>query len=597
TIKLKSDKPVWGAKVKIVYGRGEQYYEVLNSRGYKSSGSTLVHFGLNETNRIDSLCVFWPDGTRTAIENVLADRQMVIEQSHTGNNTNQAVQVSAPYRLFKEVTGQRGLLYRHAEKAFDDFKYGPLLPHKLSGLGPFISQGDVNGDGMNDIFVGGEAFKSGVFFVREEKGSFKQQDLNLDATNEDMGSLLFDADGDGDQDLYVVSGSNEFKARSAYTDRLYVNDGRGNYSRAFDALPQAFESGSVVEGIDFDRDGDTDLFVGGRQKPFRYPSPASSFLLRNDSKEKDKPKFTDVTKEMAPELPDIGMVTDAIWADYDNDQDDDLIITGEWMGIYVFENDKGKFRNVTKDIIPPQLEGWYNCIVAADFDQDGDLDLVAGNRGGNYQNEVSVRNPLELFYGDFDLNGREDVVCSYSRDGVRYPLHDRDISALQIPSLTTRFPTYQSFATASFEEIYGKESLMTSIYLKAHNFQSIYLENRGKDHGFITHPLPIEAQFSAINDIVIIDVDNDGMKDMIIAGNNYDVEVRVPGNDAGIGLVLINKGNNEFAALDAMGSGLFLNENVRDLEIMAVGEEKWLVAMVNNGMMRVFKLGHFGSVH
>ena len=440
-----------------------------------------------------------------------------------------------------------GLTFEHKENEFNDFDREFLLPHKMSVLGPGLAVGDVDGNGLEDFFIGGSFGQGGSIFLQNNDGRFSLGDNNVFSGkpfHEDLGAVFFDADLDGDLDLYVVSGGNEYdKDNILYQDRLYVNDGKGSFSNLGSGLPETRASGSRVIAADFDKDGDIDLFVCGRQVPGRYPEPAESYLLNNSWKETGKLRFEKVIKR---DLLILGMVTDASWTDFDKDGDLDLIVVGEWMPVTILENRNGNYVKRKVPIILEHTTGWWFSIKAADLDGDGDEDYIMGNLGLNFRYKASPDEPFTINYTDFDLNGKNDIVISYYNFGVQYPVKDLAYSSQQIPGLARKFPNFQEFGTHTLKEIYGEDQLKNSLEYRAEMFQSICLENLGKGE-FAIHELPMQAQVASINGIIIEDVDKDGIKDLIIAGNMYGSEIEIPRIDAGVGLFLKGKGDLQFS--------------------------------------------------
>lgn len=356
----------------------DQYYQHYLSRGYESSVEPQIHFGLGDAEKIDSLIVIWPDGKKQVLQDVGTGQTLILR--YTGAHIAEKEEApTSKITFFQDVSEALGTDYHHVENKFNDFNVLPLVPHMQSKNGPKISTGDIDGDGLEDFYVGGSAGYSGSFFIQTPEGPFKEKPLHQDIASEDMGSIVFDADNDGDNDLYVVSGGSEFqKGSNTYQDRLYHNDGIGNFTKDSSALPKMNTSGSVVKASDFDGDGDLDLFVGGRVVPGEYPLAPASFLLRNDSG-----KFTDVTDTLCPQLSDLGMVTSALWSDVDGDGTSDLILAGEFMPITMLRNTGTEFVNVTQKAGLSKTSGWWNSLASADFDNDGDIDIIAGNLGTN----------------------------------------------------------------------------------------------------------------------------------------------------------------------------------------------------------------------
>ena len=488
---------------------------------------------------------------------------------------------------FEEVTAEVNIAYRHRENAYDDFAKEPLLPHKMSAFGPGLAVGDVDGDGRPDVYVGGAAGSSGELFVQEEGGAFRATGWTFDSEYEDLGAVFFEADGDGDLDLYVVSGGNAPEVGDPLLqDRLYLNDGGGGFARTSGALPEIRTSGSRVRPADYDLDGDLDLFVGGRLVPGYYPQPAKSYLLENRGG-----RFTDVTPRLAPELVEAGMVTDAAWSDYDGDGDLDLVVVGEWLPFTVYEQrqDAEVGRRFVRTEPLRQTSGWWFSVAAADMDGDGDDDYVAGNLGLNYKYEASPEAPFQVYADDFDRSGTRDIVLSYYEDGVELPLRGRSCSAQQVPQIKRQFPTYDAFASATLAEVYTQAALTEALHYEAETFASVYLENRGGGKLAMT-PLPQEAQLSSINAILPRDVDGDGRLDLVTAGNLYASEVETPRNDAGIGLVLLGDGKGGFSPLPATESGFFAPGDVKDLAWVETAQGPLVFVANNDGVLEAWRL-------
>ena len=426
-------------------------------------------------------------------------------------------------------------------------------------------------------------------FLQTKDGTFKKINESIwleDKNSEDMSAVFFDANGDDCIDLYVVSGGNEFEANSPeLQDRLYLNNGSGDFHKAKNSLPSMLISGSKAVPEDFDNDGDMDLFVGGRLIPGQYPWPTNSYLLENN-----KGIFKDVTKTLAPDFEKIGMVTDAVWTDFDNNGTKDLVLVGEWMSIQFFSNTSKGFLNVTENTGMDNTEGWWFSITSDDFDGDGDIDFVAGNLGLNYKYQATEQNPFEVFADDFDKNGKKDIVLSYYNFGTLFPLRGRSCSSQQIPSISKKFEDYNSFASANLVDVYGKEELDSAeIHYEAKTFATSYIENLGNGK-FKIYKLSNEAQFSSVNKIIVKDFNRDGNKDILLGGNLFSSEVETPRNDASIGSYLKGDGNGNFYPVLNQQSGLFLTGDIKDIGEIRIGNSDFLIASKNNDELQFIKL-------
>ncbi len=575
-----------GSEVFIWHNGKMQMSELTLSRGYESSMEPLLYFGLGGCRIIDSLYVLWGDGNIQVLKNVNANQKITLHYSDALPPVKSQV---FHKKMFREITDSVGFSFVHRENAFDDYRYQVLLPHKMSRLGPKISVGDVNNDNQDDFFIGNASQSNGMLFIQNTDGSFETREVPWDRDRicEDQGSAFFDADNDGDLDLYVVSGGNEFPVNSKnYKDRLYINDGIGNFIKNDEALPDIFASGSCVVPFDLDNDGDLDLFIGGRQVPREYPLPAHSYILENNSG-KGKVSFKEVTSLIAPELVNAGMITAAIAADINNDHWTDLVIAGEWMPVIWFRNNKGKFeQNILEG-----TKGWWFSLAGADIDRDGDIDMVAGNLGLNFRYRADGNHTFDVYAHDFDKNGSMDIVLSYFQYGKQFPLRGRDCFVEQNPALRVKFPTYKSFAEATVSEVYSGKMLRKSLHLQSETFASCYFENTGNGE-FTMHKLPNEAQLSSINGIIIEDFNNDGNPDILVAGNLFDVEIVTPRNDGGVGVFLQGNGKGDFEAMPARETGFFAPEDVKALSVIHLRNaegSKFILVGNNNARVQVFE--------
>jgi len=590
TIKLEGTKQNLlgiGAKVTVKTKENTQFQELTLSRGFQSSVAPQFHFGIGKIDTIQSLEIQWPDNTFQKLKNITANQSVVLNHKDASSLENSTTLVST---LFTSSSKDSIINHLHIENIYDDFKKEVLIPHQTSRLGPFVAVGDLNGDSLDDVIIGGASQNQAGIFYKTKNGFLKQEDskLGLDSSHEDMGIHIFDADKDGDNDVYIVSGGNEFEPNSVMLqDRLYVNDGKGNFSKSINALPEMLTSGSRVYSHDYDKDGDLDLFVGGRLVPGNYPLPAKSYILENQSI-KGAPKFIDVTTKVAPGLEKLGLVTDASWTDIDKDGWTDLVISGEWMPITVFINSKGTFKNSTKELGLEDTTGWWFSIKSGDFDNDGDIDFIAGNLGLNFKYKANAEETFDIYLNDFDKNEKNDIVLSYYNDGKEYPLRGRECSSQQIPTIKKKFEDYASFSTATLNDVYTKEALENSLHYQVKSFASVYIEN--KDGKLILHKLPIEAQLSNINQIIVKDFDGDGSLDAITAGNLYSAEVETPRNDASNGLLLKGDGKGGFKAIKTLESGLYIPGDVKDMHTISVNNQNYIIATKNNDFVQVIQI-------
>ena len=583
-LKSKNNQSVFGSKVTINYGESNhQLIEITSVRGMYSTSEHMAHFGLNSIDSIKEVIIDWTNGSRTVLKNISPNK--VLEVYMEDGVLNKEKLIGKPKVLFSDITSSSKLQHAHIENVFDDYKYQILLPHKMSEFGPALAVSDVNNDGLEDVFVGGAAGYNAALYLQNKNGSFLKGSSALwekEKKHEDIDALFVDINGDGHQDLYVVSGGNEFSANNFnYEDRLYLNNGHGGfYKEALHNIERI--SGSVVRAIDYDSDGDMDLFVGGRHTPHQYPLPTSSMLLKNENGQ-----LTNLTDSLAPDLKNMGMVTDAVWADYDNDGDPDLIIVGEWMPVTIFKNDEGKLSRVFLDDFDNTTGLWFS-IEKGDFDNDGDIDFIAGNLGLNYKYKTSDEAPFDVYYSDFDNNGNGDLVLGYYENNKHYPLRGFSCSSQQIPNLKKKIKKYDLFASLEIDDVYGKENLKNALHYKANTFASSYIENLGNNH-FKISPLPYQAQISNVNDILVKDFNNDNNLDVIMVGNMYASEIETPRNDAGIGLLMLGDGKGGLLPQVGTESGLFLRNDAKKVKIMTSKERLILVAN-NNGLLQVIKI-------
>lgn len=573
-----------GAKAKIYYNDKIQIEENSVTRGFISSVEHGSFFGLGKETEVDRVEVTWPNGNVNVFENVGANRTITAkfaDAKPVESNYKENSQLLASIK-----TQDLGVNFKHEENDFDEYVDEILLPHNVSQNGPFVANEDVNGDGLDDMFVGGAFGQSGMLYLQTSNGSFiasESQPWTADKASEDLGCVFVDVDNDNDMDLYVASGGTEVKAGDVLLrDRLYLNDGNGEFSKSTSALPRINESTQCVKSGDIDGDGDMDLFVGTRLLPGFYAFPASSYLLINDGG-----KFTKASIEKAPALENIGMVTDAVFTDIDSDNDQDLIIVGEWMEIKVLENESGSFADVSSDYGLEDTRGMWWSITASDLDNDGDEDYIIGNLGKNNKFKASEEHPFKVFANDFDSNGTNDIVLAkyYKDDYV--PVRGRECTSQQMPYVAEKFKDYHSFASSKLIDILPEDKVDEAVVYEIKSFESIILIN---DNGQLKRQtLPIQAQISPIKSSLVMDVNNDGNMDIITVGNHYGVEVETTRYDAGYGTVLLGDGANNFKFLSPDQSGFYVPTDSRDIINIEQGETNLIIVANNNEKLTLFR--------
>ena len=575
-----------GAKIEIANNNLFQTQELTLTRGFQSSVAPEFNFGLGKSEKIDSLKITWTDGKQQILKNIAANQILTLNYKEA--SALEKVE-KKPENIFTEVTSSIGLKHEHEENLYDDFKDEVLLPHRTSMYGPFLSTGDINNDGLEDFYIAGSAnHTSGLYYQTENGFKRKETSIEKDQNYEDMGSVFFDADNDGDLDLYVVSGGNEFEPESEMLqDRLYENDGKGNFKKVLGALPKITSSGSRVYEADYDNDGDLDLFVCGRLVPKNYPAPADSYLLENKSTPNNI-RFEDVTSTVFPQLKKLGLATAASWTDYNNDGKLDVIVVGEWMPIRVFKNTGKTFIEVSKEVGLDKTTGWWFSMAAGDYDNDGDTDYILGNLGLNYKYKTHKSETFDIYFNDFDKNNKKDIVLSYYNNGKKYPVRGRQCSSEQIPAIKSKFKNYESFSTATLVDVYTEKDLENSLHYQVNSFATTYMEN--KDGTFVLHTLPNLAQLSGVNQIIPYDVDKDGNLDGILGGNLFGSEVETPRNDAGKGLFLKGDGRGNFEAIPSKTSGLFIHKDVKDVAMITIQNQKMILVANNDDFMQVISI-------
>ena len=591
-----------GATVELFYGNGKkQYHDHTPYRGYLSSIEPVAHFGLGGHTEVDSLTVTWPGGKSQVLRDITSNQVITLSAADAVppvTGSSESSETSSSPKIMEDVTAERGVTYIHKEYDFNDFNVQPLLPHKLSQYGPGLSVGDANGDGRDDLYISGSFEYPGHFLLQQADGTFEQENL-LEGVDpkyrqEELASLFFDADGDGDDDLYIGSGSYELEhGDPAYQDRLFLNQD-GRFVHAEEALPTFFRaSSSAVRAADFDRDGDLDLFVGGRVHPHEYPRSVNSYLLENRSTEQEI-SFEIVNKTNAPALNEIGLISDALWTDFNGDGWADLVLAGEWMPITFLENRSGMFRDVTASSGISGQVGWWNSLCGGDFDRDGDTDYIAGNLGINTHFEATDRHPLRIYAGDFDNNDTYDAIPSFyteTRRGepVEVPFHIKQNLRQQVPPIHNMFESYRAYANATMSDILA-EFDTTGMQVKEANYmKSSYIENRG-DGTFALSPLPGKSQWAPVYGCVAEDLDLDGHLDILLVGNDYGTEISTGRYDALNGLILSGNGDGSFTTTDFEQNGFFVPGDAKALvKLRGANGEYLAAASQNRGPLKIFR--------
>jgi len=579
-----------GAKVVLHYRDKIYFQQLMTTRGFQSSVDPVLHFGLGPIDSLDSLEVIWATGEYQVLKNLQSNQTVALRQTDAAS---EYVYPSRPSGrpLFQDISHRVQLDYAHQENTFIEFNREPFIPHFLSTEGPALSLGDVNGDGLEDLYLGGAKFQPGRIFLQDRQGGFEAVRDSVfvkDARSEDVDAIFFDANGDHLPDLYVVSGGNEFFGfAEPLQDRLYLNVGEGRFRKGEDLLPEIYANGACVEAADVDNDGDLDLFVGSRSVPRKYGSIPESYLLINDG----TGHFTDATSSRAPGLTEVGMVTAAVWVDLNNDSRQDLVVVGEWMPVTVFHNQSGKLVNVTDEYGLGNMRGWWNTVAAADFNQDGHVDLVIGNLGLNSLLKASENQPIRLFIHDFSGNGRPDQILTYYHEGESYPLASFELMLSNIPSLRAKYLTYADYAGVPIGDIFTGEPLLDATVRTATEFATTLLMNNG-DGTFRSAVLPVEVQFSPIYSILIDDFNGDGHQDLLSGGNFYGVAPDQGRYDASYGSLLLGDGTGAFASVTLQNSGFVVTGEVRQIKTLqtASGEVRVIVAR-NNDTVAIFSWG------
>jgi hypothetical protein len=564
-----------GATINLYYKGLQQTTHISNQRGFQSCPEPVAHFGLDSVSTIDTLVVRWPGGLKEAWFNISSNQTLKLNQ---GEGTPFKTLTNAKEK--KLLTTRTNLVqYNHREKSFNDYRSQRLLVRQYSQEGPGIAVGDIDGDGLDDFYIGGAHGSTGQLFVQNRNGSFKASSIPVLETSEDMGCVFFTTDPSELPRLYIANGSNELTTTGSLADQLFNNEGEALFTSSDLSLPQS--SASIVTAADYDGDGDQDLFVGGRVTPGNFSAVPASHLLRNDGN-----SFTDVTTEIAPELSKIGRVTAAIWTDYNNDDQLELAVVGEWMPLTLFIQQSGKFK--AQEV--PNSEGWWNSITGADIDNDGDVDYIAGNHGLNSPFKASKNEPVTLICGDFDKNGQQDPLVFKYTDGINAPFVNRDIFTSHMPAYNNTFYSFSQYADATFNTLFDEQALSNASINEVYELQSCVFVNKG-DGSFELRPLPIQAQSAPMYGLLTLDINEDGIVDLLSTGGSYSNHYEYGSIDALGGLLMLGNGDGSFKAVPASKSGFQLGKAGRALSLIYHGKSAHplILAANNNGPLEVFE--------
>lgn len=577
-----------GAKV-IVFSAGKQYMvEQVPSRGFQSSVSNVLQIGLGKSTKVDSLLIRWPRGLFTISYQVKVNQTLVFDEKTASTFIPKLEPNKQNITFWKDISKDFSEDFSHQENTYSDFDDVPLLFQMLSTEGPHLAVADVNGDGLEDIFIGSDKGFPAKLLQQKADGSFVQTNQNLwemDKNAEDVDAVFFDADQDHDLDLYVASGGSEAEEQSnELSDRLYFNDGKGNFTKSFQFLPTIkFENTACVKPADFDQDGDIDLFVGIRVANRHYGLPQNGYFLQNNG----KGLFNNITPKIAPALNQIGLIRDAKWIDVDKDKQLDLVIVGEWMGVHIFKNSHGKFEDISEKLGLSNLKGWWNTIQSADFDNDGDEDLILGNHGLNSRFRASEDKPIQLFASDFDNNGFfEQILCTYNGD-ASYPLVLHQNITAQLPYLKTKYLKNESYKNQKINDLFTHEQLSKATKLEVNTLESIVLINQQKE-GFRVQKLPYQAQLFPIYAIHVTEINHDKFPDLMVGGNLYEAKPEVGRYDAGRGLCLLGKGDGSFSVIPNKSAGIYVEGQIRDFKTLKVGKKEVLMVAKNGAKFQAF---------
>ncbi|MBU2975362.1 VCBS repeat-containing protein [Zobellia sp. B3R18] len=570
-----------GASIKMYYEDQIVFQELIPSRGFQSSVDYVMDIGLGETNTVDSLRVIWPDDYTQKLQNISADQLLTLKRSDA-KEKYVPQKPSNKKTLLTEINETK--LESHKEDSYQDFDYEGLISKLISQEGPALAIGDINGDGNEDIFIGGAEGQSGIVYTHSGNGKLSKKPLNLDIDFDDTAAAFFDADGDGDEDLVLGTGGNRINKENSYKPRLYLNDGRGNFSKSTEDLPSAFKNISVISPQDFDNDGDIDLFVGSRSVVGTYGVDPDHLFLENEG----EGKFIDATERLAYDLKDAGMVTDAVWADIDGDNKKDLLTVSDWGRPNIYKNSGRRLSRLSTSL--DSLYGWWNTVEAVDLDKDGDMDIILGNQGTNVPYEADKEHPMKLWINDYDNNGTLEQITTRGFDGKDYPIHQKKELTGQIVSLKKQSLKASEYAKKTIGELFPKEIFDRSIVKEANTMESVIAINEGGGK-FTIKKLPSRVQLSCVCGITCTDIDKDGNLDLIMAGNNFEFKPQYSRLDASYGNVLLGDGNLNFKWQDYNTSGFFIRDEVKHLKQFKDKSGKtFLIAAINDSAPKIYAL-------
>lgn len=579
-----------GAKVIIKTAEGEQLQQLMPTRGFMSSVDPILLFGIGTKSKIDSLIVIWENERMQTIVNPNINTTLILDQKNANVWIKDLKFNISENPIFENIKPEdKKITFTHHENIYFDFNREALIPFKVSIEGPKIAVGDVNGDGLDDFYVGGAKYQAGELYLQNVSGFIKSKQTTFfaDSLSEDVDAVFFDSDGDKDLDLYVVSGGNEFFDKMPQLlDRLYINDGLGNFTKSQNNLPQMYDNKSVVKPCDFDKDGDIDLFVGGRVVAYNYGKTPNSYILVNNG----KGVFSDQTTKIAPTVKNAGMITEASWDDIDNDGDQDLTLVGDWMAVRMFENKNGMFTELNNGL--ENETGLWAGMTSGDFDHDGDIDFMIGNLGTNTKFRKSQGGKLKMYIQDFDKNDSKDHIVAYNRENKWYPASSKDEMGKQMPSIINKkYTTYKDFAGKSIDQIFTSNQLKGATELLVNRFESVYLENKGKGK-FEAKNLPSLVQVSKVMVLKSEDINDDGNLDVIIGGNFDGASMYQARYDGFFGLILLGDGKGNFKSSIPTNNGFMLDGDIRDIKTLNTPQEKLYIIARNNAKLQILRKTH-----